>query len=98
MDAGRRVDKLHRDAHAARGATDAAFEHVANAEFASDLADVDDLAFVGEARVPGDDEQRAHPRQRHHNLFDDPVGEEFLLRVAAQGGEGQHRDRRFVRQ
>ena len=40
MGAGRGVDELRRDADAVAGSTDAAFEHVAHAELAADLADV----------------------------------------------------------
>ena len=38
------------------GALHAAFEHVADVEFAPDLRHIAGLAFVGEGRVEGDDE------------------------------------------
>jgi len=96
--AARGIDELRSDAHAVGGAADAAFEHVANAELASDLPDVDRLAFVGEARISRNDEQRADAGQRRDDVLDDTVGEELLFQVAAHGGEGEHGDRGLVRQ
>ena len=49
MRAGRGVDQLPGDADLVAGLADAAFEHVADAELAADLFDVDRLALVGEA-------------------------------------------------
>src|SRR5258705_6129007 len=39
------------------------------------LFDVDSLAFVGEGRVTGDNEQRLEPGQRCDDVFHHPVGE-----------------------
>jgi hypothetical protein len=72
MRASCRVDQLPGDAHAVAGFAQAAFEHVAHAQFAPDLAQIRRFALVGKARIPGDD------------------------RIAAQIGERQLRDRRFV--
>lgn len=41
----------------------AALEHVAHAQLAADLLDVDSAALVGEARIAGDDDQPTDPRQ-----------------------------------
>ena len=86
------------DPHAARRRPHAALEHVAHAELAPDLLHVHRAPLVGEARVAGDHEQPAHPRQRADDLLDDAVGEVLLRRVPAQVLERQHRDRRPVRQ
>ena len=55
--AGHGLDELGRDPHPLAGRADAALEHVADAELPADLAHVDRLALVGEARVAGDDEE-----------------------------------------
>ncbi len=96
MVAGRAIDELRSDANAVAGFADAAFEDVAHAELAGDLLYIDGAALVGEAAVARDDEEPADSRQRRDDLLDHPVGEILLLGVAAQIGEGQHGDRRFV--
>src|SRR5262249_58316757 len=63
MAAGFGLDQLSRDAYALAVLAHATLEHVADAELASDLLDVDDFALVGEARIPRDDEQPVDPRQ-----------------------------------
>ena len=49
MGAGRGIDELAGDAHPVRRLADAAFQHIAHAQLAADLLDVDGLALVGEA-------------------------------------------------
>jgi hypothetical protein len=90
------VDQLggHPDTLAA--APHAAFDHVAHAELAADLRDVDRRAAKHEGGVAGDDEQQAEARQLGDDVLGDAVGEVVLLRVARHVGEGQHRDRRLV--
>ena len=56
----------------------------------------DGLALVGEARIAGDHKQPADARERGDDFLDHAVGEIFLLRLAAQIGERQHRDRRLI--
>ena len=63
VDAGCRFDQLSCNAHAAACLAHAAFDHIAYAQFAADLLDVDRLALIGEARIAGYDEQRPEPRQ-----------------------------------
>lgn len=58
MSANVGLDELAGDAHAIARLANAAFEDVAHAELASYPLDLDRLAFVGEARVAGDDEER----------------------------------------
>lgn len=58
MRAALRFDRLSGNPHPVSALPDRAFEHVAHAEFAPDLFHIDDLAFVGEARIAGDNVQR----------------------------------------
>jgi hypothetical protein len=51
-----RIDELARDAHAVSGLAQAAFQHIAHAEFPANLLHVNGTAFVGEARIARDDE------------------------------------------
>ena len=59
MIAGLGLDQLRGDPDAVAGFAHAAFEHIAHAQFAPDLLHIDRAALVGEARIAGDDEQRA---------------------------------------
>ena len=56
MSATLRFDELGGDADAVARAANAAFEDIADAEFAANSAHIDRLPLVGEARVAGDDE------------------------------------------
>ena len=96
MGAARGLDQLTGNADPVAGPADAALEHIAHAEFAADLLDVDGFALVGEGRIARDDEQRLEPRQRGDDLLDHAVGEIFLLGIAAHVLERQYRDRRHV--
>ena len=87
------LDQLPGDAQPVCGPPHAALQHIADAEFLGDLADVHRLALVGKGRIPGDDEQAGEFRQAGDQVLDEPVGEILLLRVAAHIGERQHRDR-----
>ena len=98
MRGGAALDKLPGDAQPVCGLANAAFQHVADAEFRGDLADVDRLALVGERGISGDDEQAGDLRQAGNQVFDEPVSEIFLLWVAAHVGERQHGDRGLARQ
>ena len=73
----------------------AAFEHIARAELAPDLPDVDRLALVDEARIAGDDGQRFDARQAGDDVLDHAVDEIVLLRIAAHVLERQRGDRRL---
>src|SRR5262249_13012009 len=59
---GSRIDELRGDAYPVRRLAHAAFEHIADAELATDLLHVHGMTFVGEARVAGDHEQVAKAR------------------------------------
>jgi hypothetical protein len=92
------VDELHVDAHLHAGTAHAAFEHVAHAELAAHLLDVDALLLVRERRVARDHEQARDLGNVGDDVFGDAVGEVLLLGVAAHVGERQHRERGLVGQ
>jgi hypothetical protein len=92
------VNQLRRDADPVRRFPHAAFEHITYAQLAAHLLYVDGATFVSEGRVPGDDEEPTHPRQRRDDVIHDPVGEILLLGIAAHVLEWQHCDRRLIRQ
>ena len=57
MIASRSVDKLSRNPKAVAALSDRAFEHVADAKLASHLLHINCTPFVGEARIPCDNEK-----------------------------------------
>jgi hypothetical protein len=75
------IDQLGCDARPAGCQTDASFQHIANAKLAADLPDIARSAFVGEARLPGDDKQLREPRQFPNDMLRDAVTEVVLARV-----------------
>ena len=89
MVAARAVDQLRVDAHPPAGLADAAFEHVADAELAGDVADIDRLALEREGGVARDHRQGRDFRQIGRDVLADPVAEIFLLGIAAHVGERQ---------
>jgi hypothetical protein len=93
-----RIDQLGRDAKAVACPPYAPFEEVPDAEFAADLLNADGSPLRRERRVPGDDEERPHPRQSRGDVLDDAIGEMLLLGVASDITERQNGDRRPVRQ
>jgi len=78
----RGVDELNIDAHAAVAALHAAFEHVADIEFASDLRNVVGLALVGEGGIAGDDERAGEPGEVGGEALGHSFHEVLLLRIA----------------
>src|SRR6266536_1192603 len=70
-----RIDELRRDAHPVGRLAHAAFEHVTDAELATDLLYVYGMTLVGEARIAGDHEYIAKPRQCRSDILNDPVCE-----------------------
>jgi len=74
----------------------AAFEHIAHPEIASDLFHVDRTAFVSEARIACDHEQRGIARERGGDVLGYAIGEKLLLGVAAHVGEREHGHRGLV--
>ena len=61
MSVGGSIDQLGADADLAARSSDAAFEHVAHAQFAPDLLDVDRFALVGKTGIAGDHEEEFEP-------------------------------------
>src|SRR5271167_2834741 len=98
MRAGRAIDELPGDTHAVRLLADAAFEHVTDTQLARRLLDTHGAAFVGETRVPRDDEQPAHARERRYDVLHHAVSEILLLRIATHVLKRQHGDRWLVGQ
>src|SRR5215469_1733578 len=96
MRAGGRVDQLTGDAYPAAGFAHRAFEHRTDAQLAADLLHVDGLAFVGEARIAGDDEEPAYAAERRHDLLAHAVDKIFLLGIPAYIAKRQERDPRLV--
>ena len=92
MIAGGAVDQLRADAQPIAGLADAAFDEVADAQLASDRADVGRLTLEQERGVARRDRQRRDLGQIGGDVLADPVAEIFLLRVAAHVGEGQDAD------
>src|SRR6266478_3319530 len=64
MRAAEGIDQLPGDAHPRSRFANRALENIAHAELAPDLLHIDRLALVGKARIVGDDEEPADPRQR----------------------------------
>ena len=93
----RRFDQLAGDAHPPARLADAALQDVADAEVASDLFDVRGAPFVFEARVAGDDEEPARPRQGGDDVLGHAVGKVILFGIAAHVGEWQDGERWLVR-
>jgi hypothetical protein len=72
----------------------AAFEQIADAEFQANLLRVHALAFVGEGRVPSDDEAVGQMRKIGRQIVGDSVSKKLLLRIAAQILERENDDRK----
>src|SRR5216684_6136691 len=96
MRAGQGIDQLRGDAHSLARLAHRTFEHIPDTELAPDLLHIDRLAFVGETRIAGDDEEPADAGESGDDLLYHAVGEILLLRIAAHIGEGQYRNRRLV--
>src|SRR6185503_15137362 len=96
--AGVDIVELGRDAQPGTGFAHATLEHVANTEFVRDVLHKDRPALVDEGRVPRDHEEPAQLRQRGNDVLADPVGEIFLLGIAAHVGERKNGDRRTLGQ
>ena len=87
---------MRRDAQPIAALSHAALEHVADAQLAADLLDVDGAPLIGENRIAGRDEEPADQAQRRDDLLDHAVGEKLEFRIAGHVVERQRRDRGFV--
>ena len=89
----KRVDELGADSQPIAAAADAAFQHVAHAKLAGDLAHVDGAVLVDERGVSGDDEQPSDVGKTGDQILCEAIGEVVLIGIVAHIGEGQHCDR-----
>jgi hypothetical protein len=96
MPTGFRLDQLGCDPYAAGCLSYAAFERVADTEFATHFANIWRLAFVSEARIAGDDEEPTDARKAGDDVLDHAIAEIVLLDVAAHILKWQHGDRRLI--
>jgi len=71
----------------------AAFDDIADAEFATDLFHVNRLVFVSKRSVPGDHKAAGNLREIGGQVVGDAIGEIFQLRIIREIGKGQHDDR-----
>ena len=94
MAAGLAVDQLGGDPDPLPRLAHAAFEHVADAQFARDIGDINRLALEGEGGVARDDLQRRDLAQVGRDVLADPVAEIFLLGIATHVHERKHAHRR----
>jgi hypothetical protein len=86
------------DAHAIARLPDAALEHEAHAEVASDVLHLRRPALVDERGVARDHEQAGDLGEVGDQVLGDPVGEVFLFGIAAHVLKRQDRDRGLLRQ
>ena len=93
-----RVDQLGGDTDPVGRTADAAFQHVAHAQFLRHLRRLRRLPLVGEDRVARDHEQPRELGQIGDQVLGQAVDEEFLLGVVTQIAEGQHGDGRLFGQ
>src|SRR5215510_1514339 len=86
------IYKLRGDTHPVRSFPHAAFKDVAHSKFAPDLLHIHSAAFVGEARIAGDNEQAGKPRQGRNDVLYDAIGKVLLLGIATHVLEWQDCD------
>ena len=87
-----RVDELRYDSKLVAVLADAAFDHVVDAQFFSDLPDIDGLALVGEGGTAGDHHQIREARERRDDVFGYPVTQIAEVLVGAEIIERKHGD------
>ena len=90
MRVGDRVKQLRGYADAVSSLANRALQHIHDAKFFADLLHVHRPTLVSEARISGDDKERANARQRGDDLLNHAIDEISLLGVAAHIREGQH--------
>ena len=93
MPAALGIDELRVEPHSIAGVLHAAFENVSNAQFATDLADIDRPALVGESGAAGDYKCPGTAREIGYQRFGDTVDKRIVLRAPANVEEGQNHDR-----
>jgi len=86
MRAGLGIDELQAHPDTVTAATNAALQDIVNPKGASHLPDVNQFAFVLEARISSNDEQLGKPRQIGDDILCDAVSEIFKLWIVPQIG------------
>jgi hypothetical protein len=84
--------------HSTAGFAHRAFEDIADTELAPDLLHIDGPAFVGKARIAGENDEPADVRQRGGDLLHHAVGKIFLLGISADVLDRQNDERGLLRQ
>jgi len=85
-----RVNELACDAYPVASLSHATFENVLHTKVTSHLFNVDGPTPVSKTRIACYHEQPRQPRQRCGNFLDHPIGEIFLLWIAAHILERQY--------
>ena len=84
------LDQLPGNAKHISCLANAAFQYIAYAKLASDLADVDGPPLVDERRIARDDKKLPDTRKARDEVLDNAVGEVPLIGVARHVLEWQH--------
>ena len=79
-----RVDELRYDSKLVAVLAYAAFDHVVDTQFLSDLSDIDSLALVSEGGSTGDHHQVREARERRDDVFRHPVAQIAEVLVGVQ--------------
>jgi hypothetical protein len=93
MRAAFRVDQLDVHPNMIAASPYAAFQHIADAEFAADLLHVDRFTLIGKGGAAGDHKASGNAREIGRQVVRDPIGEIFLIRIIRQVLKRQHDDR-----
>ena len=86
------VNELRYDSKLVAVLADAAFDHVADAQFFSDLPDIDGPTLVSEGGTAGDHHQVREARERRDDVFGYPVTQIAEVLVRAEIIERKHGD------
>ena len=84
MLASLRIDELGYNSKLVAVLPYAAFDHVADAQFFSDLPDIDSLALVSEGGTAGDNHQVREARERRNDVFGHAITQIAKVLVGAQ--------------
>src|SRR5262245_38766381 len=92
----RRIHELRANAKPISGAAHATFQHITHAELARDLLHINRAVLVDKGGIAGNDEQPADAGEAGGQVLGDSIGEVFLIGIAADICEGEHRQRGAV--
>ena len=88
-----RIDELAGDPQSLACLANPSPQNITNSELAPDLAHVDRLAPVDEARIARDHQEPLYPREPGDDVLDHSISKIILCRIVAEIDEGQHRNR-----